>query len=638
MELNLELNLMFKKILIANRGEIACRIIQTAKKLGIKTIAVYSTIDQKSLHVQMADEAFLIGAAESHSSYLNIAAIINAAKLSNADAIHPGYGFLSENAALAQACLQANITWIGPSIDAMQLMASKQRAKQHVTQFNIPVIPGYFGQDQTDATLLSHAQSIGFPIIIKAALGGGGKGMRTIYHLDDFMPAIQAARREAQLSFADATLLIEKYLPYTRHIEVQILADQYDNIIHLATRDCSIQRRHQKIIEEAPAPDLSPELTNQLTTAAINIARSINYHGAGTIEFLLDDQQNFYFMEMNTRLQVEHPVTEMLTNIDLVEWQLRIANKQLLTLNNIQTHGHAIECRIYAEDPAANFLPSIGFINYVCPPTHPNIRIDTGIISQTNISQYYDPLLSKIIAWGETRQEAIQTLTTALNNYYINGIKTNLTFLQAILHNEIFLTKPYYTNFLTQVPLNLPTIDYTQIAIMCACFDYAKLYANPDALTRDTIGWQMYATSSWQVNYLINNTAYDLVITPISATKVKINSIELVVNDYLTTIHEWQDTLTIYHNTNIITAQRNKAVANNNHHLTSASLTSAIPSTIIAILKNIGDSVETGDKLIILEAMKMEHTIIANKNGVITDIFYSVGSQIQAGVELIQIK
>ena len=647
---------MFKKILIANRGEIACRIMKTAQRMGIKTVAIYSKIDATSPHVLMADEAFYI-ADDFTNSYLNIPEIIRIAQLSNANAIHPGYGFLSENLEFAQACKDANIIWIGPSCDSMYLMASKKRAKQHVMQHNIPITPGFYANTDNDAALLQQAQLIGFPVIIKAAMGGGGKGMRTVYFAEDFMSAITAARREAQLIFADQTLLIEKYIEYSRHIEVQIMADNHGHTIHLYTRDCSIQRRHQKIIEEAPAPNIDNDLAEKLTNTAIKIAESINYHNAGTIEFLVDEQNNFYFMEMNTRLQVEHPVTEMITGLDLVEWQIRIANNEVLDLPKVSMRGHAIECRIYAEDPTNEFLPSIGHIKYLEEPKenldcNQSLRIDSGIQIGSYVSQYYDPLLSKIIAWGETRADAIYQLHCALNKYSITGIKTNIPFLNAILIQKAFITPPYYTNFLQKNVITIPAYDTDVAILICACFDYITLYTNTDQLICDTVGWQMYLNNQWTKNYTLNGINYALNITPINQQQATINEITYTINLINNTtllIHDGTkntqakiinqtNELTILTQSGPVTVERkasNTPLSQTNTK--THQLSSPIPSTIVAILKNIDDQVIAGEKLMILEAMKMEHTIVAPTAGRITHIFYSLGAQVQDGVELMKI-
>jgi len=409
---------MFSTLLIANRGEIACRIIRTAKKCGIRTIAVYSAADRAGLHVQMADEAIYIGPAEATQSYLNIDAIIHAAKISGAEAIHPGYGFLSENPAFARACAAHDIIFVGPPVAAMELMASKQRAKQCLEKTSVPLTPGYHGESQDDEDLLNAAREIGFPVLLKAAAGGGGKGMRSVMNEQHFKNALASARREAHACFGDDIMLIEKQIINPRHVEMQIMSDHHGNTVHLFDRDCSIQRRHQKMIEEAPAPHLSNKLREALAQAAITVAETIDYRGAGTIEFLVTDDEQFYFMEMNTRLQVEHPVTEMITGLDLVHWQLLIAAGEPLPLQqkNIKSHGHAIECRVYAEDSEQGGLPSTGTLRVFEEPQGAFIRIDTGFVNNNTITRFYDPMLSKLIVWGETRDEALKHMQEALTH------------------------------------------------------------------------------------------------------------------------------------------------------------------------------------------------------------------------------
>lgn len=452
---------MFNRILIANRGEIACRVIRTAKKMGIETIAVYSLADENSRFVQLADQAYCVGDASAKNSYLNIDAIIEAAKASGAEAIHPGYGFLSENPQFARACEQAGIVFIGPSVPAMEAMASKQVAKQLLEKTSVPLTPGYHGREQSDTHLLSEACRIGFPVLLKAASGGGGKGMRAVHQENDFLQALAGARREAMASFADDTMIIEKLVLNPRHVEVQVMADNHGGVVHLFERDCSIQRRHQKIIEEAPAPRLNDALRQRLAAAACEVARSIDYRGAGTVEFLVDGDHDFYFMEMNTRLQVEHPVTEMITGFDLVEWQIKIAANAPLpaTQDAIRQHGHAMECRIYAEDPHQGFIPSIGQIHFLKEPHGDNIRIDSGVICGSSITMYYDPMIAKLITWGNTRDEAIQHMQRALGHYAIGGVKTNIPFLQEIVGNDAFIAANLSTDFLQKQAINLAVPD-----------------------------------------------------------------------------------------------------------------------------------------------------------------------------------
>lgn len=643
---------MFQKILIANRGEIACRIIKTARRLGVQCVAIYSVADKDNPHVLMADEAYCVGEAAVKDSYLNIQAIIDAARTSGAQAIHPGYGFLSENVLFAQACMDAGITFIGPSIFALETMGSKQLSKQLLEKTDVPLTPGYHGDEQTDEVLLNHAKAIGFPVLLKAALGGGGKGMRAVFNEDMFKQALEGARREALAFFANDTMMIEKLIENPRHIEIQIMADHHGNTVHLFERDCSIQRRHQKIIEEAPAAGLSTSLREQLATAAITVAKKINYIGAGTIEFLVSNEQ-FYFMEMNTRLQVEHPVTELITGIDLVEWQLLIASNQKLPLlqSQIQPHGYAIECRIYAEDPRQDFLPSIGDIQFLQEPKGIGIRIDSGIQQNSKISKYYDPMLAKLIVHGADRTQALQRLLAALKTYYIGGIKTNLAFLEAIITHPQFMSAPYTTDFLSKETIPLPVTDKPFIAIIAACFDYIQAQAHLNTLEKDTFAWQMHQQTQWKMTYVIQHEHLDVIVMAHDLNKV---TLKLNENTYTFTIryegnlllisdgqkiqraivHTNQDKLTIYLTNEPIEVSRFTWESNQNK-TQDHQLTSPMPSTIVAILKKVGDSIKKGDGLIVLEAMKMEHTIYAPHDGTITEILYDLGAQVPEDAQLI---
>ena len=416
---------VYRKLLIANRGEIACRIIQTAKRLGILTVAVYSAADEHALHTRMADEAYYLGPAPSRDSYLNIDNILAIAKLSGATAIHPGYGFLAENADFAEACVQAGFIFIGPPAQAIRTMGSKSAAKSALTPLAIPMLPGYHGADQNVKTLEKHALSIGFPLLIKAAAGGGGRGMRLVTEKTHLHEAIESAKREALAAFGDDTLLLEKYLEKPRHIEIQLFADSLGQAVYLFERDCSIQRRHQKIVEEAPAVGLPRELVARMGDASVLIAKTIGYEGAGTIEFLVDEQQQFFFMEMNTRLQVEHPVTEYITGLDLVEWQLRVAAGEPLPCKQdaLQCRGHAIEVRLCAEDPYEQFTPASGMLSFVGLPTPQAwLRVDTGFGTGDTISRYYDSMIAKLIVFGETREQAVVRLQQALTQYHLSLI------------------------------------------------------------------------------------------------------------------------------------------------------------------------------------------------------------------------
>jgi len=422
---------MFSKILIANRGEIACRVMRTAKRLAIRTVAVYSDADEGALHVALADEAYPIGPAAARESYLSIEKILAAARASGAEAIHPGYGFLSENAEFAEACAEAGIVFIGPPAAAIRAMGSKSAAKALMEKAGVPLVPGYHGADQDAALLAKEAKKVGFPVLIKAASGGGGKGMRIVESAADFAAALASAKREAKASFGDDTVLIEKYLTRPRHIEMQIFADRHGNCVHLFERDCSVQRRHQKVVEEAPAPGMDVARRKAMGAAAIAAAKAVAYVGAGTIEFIAEGD-DLFFMEMNTRLQVEHPVTEMITGTDLVEWQLRIAAGEKLPKrqDELQISGHAIEVRLYAEDPTRDFLPATGTLHHLrVPEGDPHIRVDTGVREGDAISIHYDPMIAKLIAWGADRAAALRRLGAALDRYEIVGVTTNRDFL-----------------------------------------------------------------------------------------------------------------------------------------------------------------------------------------------------------------
>jgi 3-methylcrotonyl-CoA carboxylase alpha subunit len=443
---------MFDKILIANRGEIACRIITTAQQLGIHCIAVYSDVDKDAHHVALADEAFWLGPAPAADSYLNIPRILQVAVQSGAQAIHPGYGFLSENAAFAEACQQHSLIFIGPPLAAITAMASKSAAKNIMAAAGVPLVPGYHGDEQSDKMLTQESHKIGYPQLLKAAYGGGGKGMRIVNQADEFAAALAAARREAKAGFGNDKMLIERYLTKPRHVEIQLFSDKNNNCIYLSQRDCSIQRRHQKVLEEAPAPNLPISTQVAMGEAAVAAAQAINYQGAGTVEFLYDEDGTFYFMEMNTRLQVEHPVTEMITGLDLVAWQLRIANGDPLPLTQAQVtvRGHAIEVRIYAEDPNNDFLPASGQLAFLRQPTPSrHVRIDTGVRQGDHISPFYDPMIAKLIVWDENRNLAIQRMQRALDDYRIAGIKTNLPFLTQLVHADPFKAAALDTGFIT---------------------------------------------------------------------------------------------------------------------------------------------------------------------------------------------
>jgi pyruvate carboxylase subunit A len=469
-----------KKILVANRGEIAIRVMRTAKKMGIKTVAVYSTVDRNAPHVKFADEAVLIGEAPSNQSYLRGHKIIEVAKSLNVDAIHPGYGFLSENADFAVACEENNIIFIGPKSKAIKIMGSKLAAKDAVKAYDIPMVPGTDEAITDISEAKDIAKKIGFPILIKASAGGGGKGMRIVEKESEFESQMNRAISEATSAFGDGSVFIEKYVTSPRHIEIQVMADSHGNVVHLFERECSIQRRHQKVVEEAPSSVLTPELRKKMGEAAVKVAQSCDYLGAGTVEFLLDDKHNFYFLEMNTRLQVEHPVTEWITGTDLVELQIRVARGEALpmTQDDLQIKGHAIELRVYAEDPLNDFLPSVGNLEVYKLPVGKNIRVDNGFEQGMDVPIYYDPMLSKLITYGSTRDEAIELMIKAISEYHIEGIQTTLPFGTFVCEHEAFRSGNFDTHFVknyySPVALKSKHKEEAKIAAMIAVRHYIE--------------------------------------------------------------------------------------------------------------------------------------------------------------------
>jgi len=441
---------LFKKILVANRGEIAVRIIKACQEIGVKTVAIYSDVDKDAPHVHLSDESVCLGDPTPIQSYLNIPKIIKIAKETEVEAIHPGYGFLAENPDFAQSCNDVGIKFIGPSADVISLMGDKIAAKTTMEKAGVPVIPGYHGDKQDNASLIKEGKSIGFPLLVKAAAGGGGKGMRIVHSKDKLEESIESAKRESKSAFGDDTVFLEKYIDKPRHIEFQILGDEHGNVIHLFERECSIQRRHQKIIEETPSPVMTSKLRKKMGEAAVAAAKAVKYSNAGTVEFMVDGDLNFYFMEMNTRLQVEHPITEMTTGVDLVKWQLRIANGMKIGIKqkDLSQRGHAIECRIYAEDPANGFLPSVGVLGKVESALGPNIRDDTGIYTGMEVTSYYDPMLSKLVVSAENREESINKMIWALSHYVVLGVTTNVPFLKQVLEHQEFKKGNITTHFI----------------------------------------------------------------------------------------------------------------------------------------------------------------------------------------------
>ena len=493
---------MFKKVLIANRGEIAVRIIRACRELRVSPVAIFSEADAESLHVRMAAEAVCVGPAPSNQSYLNIPAIIDAAKKTNSEAIHPGYGFLAENAEFARATLDAGLTFIGPTAAAMEIMGSKITARRAAMDAGVPIVPGTVEPLSSFAEAKKLAQHFGFPVMLKAAAGGGGKGMRLVSTSDDLLSAFETAQTEASAAFGDSSLYLEKAVERPRHIEIQIFADNHGNVVHLGERECSIQRRHQKVIEECPSPINDASLRSHMGEAAVNLARAVNYTGAGTVEFLVADAtREFYFLEMNTRLQVEHPVTELVTGFDLVREQFRVANNEPLsfTQEEIDWRGHAIECRIYAEDPSNNFFPSPGTITYLQEPSGPGIRVDSGVREQSEVSIYYDPMVAKLAVWGRTREEAIDRLARTLDEYTITGITTTLPFFRDVVGDQEFIAGKLDTGFIPrfnerQALKTAPTSEVeSDLALIAAAMHFARLQRR----SRSSAG--QVTTSLWKM-------------------------------------------------------------------------------------------------------------------------------------------
>ncbi|GJM07619.1 MAG: 3-methylcrotonyl-CoA carboxylase subunit alpha [marine bacterium B5-7] len=661
---------MFKKILIANRGEIACRVMKTARELGIKTVAVYSDADTHAMHVQMADEAHHIGPSPASDSYLDHARILAIAKQSGAEAIHPGYGFLSENAGFAEDCEKAGIIFIGPPAAAIRAMGSKSVAKRRMEKAKVPMLPGYHGDKQDEKTLLDAAKKIGFPVLLKAAAGGGGKGMRRIDHEKDFSAAFAATKREALKSFADDTLLIEKYLTSPRHVEMQVFSDTHGNHVYLFERDCSIQRRHQKILEEAPAPNLDNAIQTRMGEVAVDAAKAIDYVGAGTIEFLLDVDQQFYFMEMNTRLQVEHPVTEMTTKQDLVAWQLHVAagNPLPCTQAELTQHGHAIEVRLYAEDPANQFLPSTGELALFHVPSHdPHVRLDTGVQTGDHITPFYDPMIAKLIVWGNDRHDAITRMQQTLAETHIVGVKNNVALLRRIVAHPDFANAKLSTHFIDMhqdtlmpapTPMPADCICLAAVATICQQQDVAIAASDPWAASD---AWQSHLPATQILRFehdgktlqaMIEFQADNLHCTvshsetdktqAFSVTNMRLNGqqLHLTINQQPTTawVVENQDTLVIIHQGESFTLMRWSANHAHTDSNADASLLAPMPGTVAAVMVKVGEQVASGQPLMILEAMKMEHTITAPHEGTVEDVCYNIGDQVNDGAVLLSLE
>jgi geranyl-CoA carboxylase alpha subunit len=634
------------KILIANRGEIAVRVIRTARDLGYRTVAVYSDADANALHVQEADEAIHIGASAVGESYLVADKIINAAKQTGSNAIHPGYGFLSENAAFAKQCEANDIIFIGPGSDAIELMGSKRLSKIAMIEAGVPCIPGYQGADQDDAVLVEQAQKIGFPIMVKASAGGGGRGMRLVFEAKDLLAQIKTARSEAENAFGSGELILERAVIEPRHIEIQVFADSHGNVVYLGERDCSIQRRHQKVVEEAPSPFVDEQLRQRMGKAAVDAAKSCQYRGAGTVEFLVDSNKDFYFLEMNTRLQVEHPVTELITGLDLVEWQLLVAAGEQLPLSQdeISLTGHAVEVRLYAEDPRDNFMPQTGTVLQWDTPMREGVRVDTGIKTGQVISPHYDPMIAKVITFGKTRDIAIRKLASAIQDSNIIGVNTNKFFLQNILRHPLFIAGDATTAFIEQhftadisMDVAIPSLETIALAAMIyyqqgkqAGNNWRSSSANGCSLILD------YNETSYAVNLAESDNNFTVRVDDQSTSFTLVamtNSECIIVSNNLRRCCTFakQDTTVYLDDGNghfIFTDVTHMPAAAGGSG--SGQVKASMDGAIVDVLVKAGDTVAVGQTLVVLEAMKMEHQLKAGIGGVVEAVNTAVGQQVKS--------
>jgi 3-methylcrotonyl-CoA carboxylase alpha subunit len=663
---------MFNKILIANRGEIACRVVKTARKMGIGTVAVYSDADANARHVRLADEAVRIGPAPARESYLVGDAIIAAARATGAEAIHPGYGFLSENDAFAEACARAGVVFIGPPASAIRAMGSKSAAKTLMGRAGVPLTPGYHGDDQDPKLLAREAERIGFPVLIKASAGGGGKGMRRVDAAADFAAALASCRREAKSAFGDDRVLVEQYVLRPRHIEIQVFADAHGDCVYLFERDCSVQRRHQKVLEEAPAPGMTAERRAAMGKAAVEAAKAVGYVGAGTVEFIAHPDGRFYFMEMNTRLQVEHPVTEMITGLDLVEWQLRIAHGERLPKRQeeLAIAGHAIEARIYAEDPDRGFLPSTGKLVHLAPPhASQHVRIDTGVEEGDSITPFYDPMIAKLIVHDSDRPAALARMRDALAHYRIVGVANNVEFLGRLIATPSFAAADLDTALIERehaalfAPATVPPDDVWLIAALAEVErDAAAARRAAERMSDAASPWHLY--DGWRLNgralrrlgFRHDETMreVDAAALPHGAWELLLAGTRVVASGSLhgdgpitATLGERRVAATVValgERRHVFAGGRGYSlafidplgVAGAEHEEEGTGLLAPMPGKVIALLAKQGAEVEKGAPLLVLEAMKMEHTISAPRAGVVKSFRFAAGDQVVEGAELVE--
>ncbi len=658
----------FGKILIANRGEIAVRIIRTARALGYRTVAVYSEADAGALHTMLADEAVLIGPAPVASSYLDPARLLQAAAVTGADAVHPGYGFLSENTDFASACVKAGLVFIGPSADAIQLMGNKAEAKRRMIVAGIPCVPGYEGKDQTDTAFVAAADSIGFPVMVKAAAGGGGRGMRLVERKEQLVAALASARSEARNAFGSDELILEKAVRQPRHVEFQVFGDSHGNVIHLGERDCSVQRRHQKVVEETPCPVMTPDLRERMGQAAVEAARSIDYEGAGTIEFLLDSERNFYFLEMNTRLQVEHPVTELVTGLDLVALQLLVVRGEKLPIaqKDVTFNGHAIEARLYAEDPSNNFLPASGRVDVWRPAAGEGIRVDHGLVEGQEISPFYDPMIAKVIAWGSDRDEARRRLICGLEKTIVFGPVTNRDFLIDILAHDRFAAGEATTAFLAEnfgetrlwaihpsrtqaavaavlqyraareryasmaVALTPTLKDWASAGRLASRFSYAPDEGPPVEFRVNALGNESYRVEEGETVHPVHVLRDEDRVACVLIDNVQKTLCYLARNDgNLWLAMDGRN----FRLDNLL--QRAKGM---NEAVSSGQILAPMHGRILRLNVAVGVGVSEGQSLVVLEAMKMEHEINATLSGRVIAVNVTEGDQVTANTLMIEIE
>ena len=660
---------MFGKLLVANRGEIACRVMRTAQRLGIRTVAVYSDADRDAPHVAMAGEARRLGPAPASRSYLDIERVLAAAAASGADAVHPGYGFLSESPAFVDACTAAGIAFVGPPAAAVRAMGLKDAAKRVMERAGVPVVPGYHGEEQGDAALLDHARRIGFPVLVKAVAGGGGKGMRRADDESGFEPALEAARREARSSFGDDRVLIERCIERPRHVEIQVFADAHGNAVHMFERDCSLQRRHQKVVEETPAPGMTPEMREAMGAAAVAAARAIDYRNAGTVEFIADASEGlredrFWFMEMNTRLQVEHPVTEMVTGTDLVEWQIRVAAGEPLPLGqtDLSMTGHAVEARVYAEDPERGFLPATGTLAHLAtPPESGHLRIDSGVREGDAVTSWYDPMIAKVIAHGEDRTMALDRLAGALREFEVAGVATNVTFLSRLVEEPGFRAGDVDTGLIERgLDALLSRGPVPDPVLAAAAMHAAGALAEPlDGSTwkdpwSTLTGWRPWGAAEQRVHLEIDGEAVEVPVafledggcrigvaaTPLVARLVRREGARVLLDLSDRTVSmrivPTDDGLYVLHDgrTHFV-ALHDRAVEDGNAAAALAHVTAPLPGRVVKVAVRSGETVVRGATLVVLEAMKMELGVEAPRGGRIEGVAVSEGDRVAEGAVLV---